>query len=355
MLPPFSRRVRSLGFSIGFYLLLLIACLEMACSPAATEPSIGFYYWKTTFRLSEAERSYLKEAGVSKLYLKYADIGLDPTTQTVEPFSILQIEDTAGIGSIELIPCVFIVNEVFLKLTPEATTALADSLAQLVHSYPFPIQELQLDCDWTPSCRASYFAFLRELPPRFPGIRLSATIRLHQYKFPEETGVPPVDRGALMCYNTGQLEKMGETNSILSPQSAAKYLVPPRSYPLPLDPILPTFNWALAFRSNQFWKIIPEPDEKSLQDPLYFRPEGNWFTVQQPLFWAGQYLNSEDRLRLESSSIGLLRQVSPLLRTTWTAESRVLSFYHLNPATVDAFPPDSLRRLLDDLTAWEKK
>ncbi len=355
MTPSFSRKVRIQGFPIGFYLLALIASLEMACSPVATAPSIGFYYWKTTFRLTEPERAYLKNAGVAKLYLKYADIGLDPATQTVEPLSTLQIEDTTGIGSLELIPCVFIVNEVFLKLAPEATPALADSLAQLIQSYPLPFQEIQLDCDWTPNSRASYFAFLRELHTRFPGVRLSATIRLHQYKFPEETGVPPVDRGALMCYNTGQLEDVGEINSILSLQSAAKYLVPERSYPLPLDPILPTFTWALAFRSNQFWKIIPEPDEKSLQDPLYFRPEGNWFTVQQPLFWGGQYLNSEDRLRLEGSSIRLLRRVLPLLRNTWTAESRVLSFYHLNPTTVDSFPPDSLRHLLDDLTTWEKK
>ena len=329
-------------------------CHCTACYSSKESPSLGFYYWKTQFQLSQSEQLYLKNAKITKLYLKYADVGIDPQSGTVEPYTTLTFVDTTGTGSMELIPCFFFVNEVFIKLAPEETAALADSLCLLLHSYNFPFQEVQLDCDWTPKSRASYFAFLRELHYRMPEVQLSATIRLHQYKSPATTGIPPVNRGALMCYNTGELEDVHETNSILSPKAFSRYLVP-NNYPLPLDPILPIFSWALVFRSDQFWKIIPEPEVKTLHDPLYFRPAGNWYEVQQPLFFGGHLLQSGDRLRLEGSSIPQLRQVMPWIKNTWTQESKVLSFYHLNPNTVTDFPPDSLRSLLTEIVPWEIK
>ena len=56
-------------------------------------------------------------------------------------------------------------------------------------------KEVQFDCDWTESTRVQYFAFLRESRKLFSGWRVSSTVRLYQYKYPEKAGVPPIERG----------------------------------------------------------------------------------------------------------------------------------------------------------------
>jgi hypothetical protein len=43
--------------------------------------------------------------------------------------------------------------------------------------------ELHLDCDWTPSTRASFFGFVQDLKNRLAeGWELAVTLRLDQYK-----------------------------------------------------------------------------------------------------------------------------------------------------------------------------
>ncbi len=75
---------------------------------------------------------------------------------------------------------------------------------------------------------------------------LSATIRLHQVKYFETTGVPPVKSGMLMFYNTGDLENPSEENSILNIETAELYLSGLEDYPMQLDIVLPLFSWAVV-------------------------------------------------------------------------------------------------------------
>ena len=80
--------------------------------------------------------------------------------------------------------------------------------------------------------------------------QLSATIRLHQVKYREETGVPPVDYGVLMYYNMGHISAMG-ANSIYDRSTALRYLGKLREYPLPLDIALPMFAWGVHSADGQ--------------------------------------------------------------------------------------------------------
>ena len=64
---------------------------------------------------------------------------------------------------------------------------------------------------------------------------LSATIRLHQLKFIGESGIPPVDKGLLMCYNMGDLHRLRISNSILETAELKKYIKQLSVYPLKLD------------------------------------------------------------------------------------------------------------------------
>ena len=66
-------------------------------------------------------------------------------------------------------------------------------------------KEIQLDCDWNSSTQKKYFNLIEEMKlyPTWENIVWSATIRLHQLKYPKQTGVPPVNKGVLMFYNMG--------------------------------------------------------------------------------------------------------------------------------------------------------
>jgi hypothetical protein len=116
---------------------------------------------------------------------------------------------------------------------------------------------VQLDCDWTISTRVVYFHFLAALRARLPqGVALSATLRLHQYRYPDRTGIPPVDRVMLMFYNMGQLDDPDEPNSILNLAAAQPYLDGAPPYPVPLDVALPVFRWGVLYRDGRMTKLI---------------------------------------------------------------------------------------------------
>ena len=116
-------------------------------------------------------------------------------------------------------------------------------IEQINNSYHLTVGEVQFDCDWSLSSKERYFAFLEHFRGLYP-YRLSATIRLHQVKYQDTTGVPPIDRGVLMYYNMGKITATG-SNSIYDREVAKRYLPSLRGYPLPLDLALPLFSWGV--------------------------------------------------------------------------------------------------------------
>lgn len=325
----------------GFLLILLSAC--QPTKPRTVTPA--FYHWKTSLALGPSERAYLEAISCKKLYVKVLDVGRDPATGKIVPLSRLEISDTTGLASLEMIPTVFITNEVFKDISEDQLEWLAAQipphLFQLLKRTT--AREVQFDCDWTPSTRAAYFSFLQKLKKQLPPeTRLSATIRLHQYKFPKDTGVPPVERGMLMFYNTGDIDEQKEVNSIFQPEAARKYLAgAPAHYPLPLDLALPLFSWTLVFRDDNFWKIIPEFPDDDLRDTIRFDPTTNdssrW-KVRKGTFIAGHYLRPGDLLRRESISPELLRQAARLAADMDLADDASIAFFHLDSAIIRRYP-----------------
>ena len=212
---------------------------------------------------------------INKLYLRLFDIDLDGAGDQPIPMAILETasaqKDLAGF---DLTGCVFITSRVFEKgrtdpdlLSNKTAALLSDLGKKLPGGLP---KNLLFDCDWTPATRDGFFSFLKKMGERFPGHCLSATIRLHQFKFPEQTGVPPVASGVLMCYNTGELTNWATENSILDSVSLKKYLRGQVGrYPLPLDVTLPVFGWGLVFRDGLFFKIINNLDSIQLIDERF--------------------------------------------------------------------------------------
>src|SRR5690606_29912490 len=118
-----------------------------------------------------------------------------------------------NVEAYEVVPVVYIKNEVFLQ------NGAADSLAVKVYNYIQQINEssnvsadeIQFDCDWSLKSKHNYFQFLEECTKLHP--KLSATIRLHQIEYPDQTGIAYVDKGVLRYYDMGVISS-GDNNSI---------------------------------------------------------------------------------------------------------------------------------------------
>lgn len=296
------------------------------------KPSFGapaFYYWQTVFKLSDAQRARLDSLHCQRLYLKVLDLGISPENGQPAPMALLETADSSGLEGRAVIPCVFITNEVFQRTEASLLPGLADKIVGVTGTQA---PEIQIDCDWTATTRERYFVFLREIKKRLPATcRLSVTIRLHQYKFPRQTGVPPADRGMLMLYNTGDIDNPATRNSIFDPADARKYIDGARAgYPLPLDVALPDFSWALVFRQGEFWKILPDFDAGQLADTAFFRAAGpDRWEVLQGTFRGGLYLRPGDQLRYESITPELLEEAKSLAEQLDLADDATLAYFHL--------------------------
>ena len=191
-----------------------------------------------------------------------------------------------------------------------------------------------------------------------PDTRLSATIRLHQYKFPEKTGVPPVSRGMLMFYNTGDIESEMTDNSIIDPKDAGKYVQGVSAgYPLPLDLALPVFSWTLIYREGAFWKII-NGVPADVRDTARFEVlagKATHFQVKKATFLSGHYLRVGDRLRVETVSPGLLLAAAQLAAQVDLDENATVAFFHLDSTSIRHYSPQLIDSVCQKIRFPEKK
>lgn len=343
--------------SLCFTTLLALLCWGcLGCGDRSLKPrQLAFYHWRTVWRPTQAECEWLDSLGCQKLYIKCLDIARSPESGAIEPYARLETADTVGLSGRVLVPAVFIANGVFQNITTPDLDALAEKTAHAVADatrrwppsavspYHQPgWREIQFDCDWTASTRGAFFEFLKIVRPLLPaGTQLSATIRLHQYKFPQQTGVPPVDRGMLMLYNTGDLENPDAGHSIFSLNDARKY-APKSPYPRPLDVALPLFSWALVYRSGTLWKIIPEMGDLAQNQCLEPAPisptEGlRYFQVKCGTFVGGHYLRPGDWVREETVTPALLSQALDFARQLPLDQGGTIAFFALDTFTWKRF------------------
>ena len=127
-------------------------------------------------------------------------------------------------------------------------------------------KEIQLDCDWTKTTREKYFNLIEQMKQltEINKIEITTTIRLHQVKFFNKTGVPPIKRGMLMFYNMSDVSDNRTRNSIYDEGLAKKYLINFDKYPLDLDVVLPAFSWSCWFRNGKLKNLINNIKAKDL-------------------------------------------------------------------------------------------
>ncbi|HMQ49000.1 MAG TPA: hypothetical protein PKA00_16050 [Saprospiraceae bacterium] len=327
-----------------------------ACTSPATEREVqpAFYYWKTEAHLSTDDRAYLQELNCGRLYLRCFDVDWDEEQQQLIPVAPVAL-DTSTLVSFEVVPVIFITNRSFQHLTlaevPVLAAKIERKMEQLLQGLPQnQIREWQIDCDWTVSTRDLYFALLEAMKAKADakGCLLSATIRLHQLRYPEKTGVPPVDRGMLMLYNMGELGNWSEDNSILNLTSTKPYLEGLADYSLPLDMALPLFHWGVVFREGEVVALLPQANNNTLADTARFQQmENKRYQVKTGTFFFGTYLYEGDWIRLEQVDNQQLEQLMLLLKNDFPTAPFYLSFYHLDSLLLTEFKPAQLKFLLE--------
>ncbi|HEY4338195.1 MAG TPA: hypothetical protein VGM89_19945, partial [Puia sp.] len=328
--------------------LLLVLFLAAACGHRPK--SMSFYYWRTSFTLDSLEQRTLRDHSVTSLYIRYFDVDWPPGDTIPAPVAPIRFNSDSATGGYSVIPVVFFRNRVFEKTVPAAIPALVAKVEALVrrinasaHANP---QQIQFDCDWTEKTKGSYFAFLREYK-RVAAIPISATIRLHQVKYPDRTGIPPVDHGVLMFYNMGNIDA-GPGSSIYDRSIAHRYTPSLRSYPLTLDLALPIFSWSLLVRDGKVVQLLDKinagPFEK---DTNFVRSTPRTFTARHAGFLHGYYFQSNDVIKLEFiSSDDLLGIVSEVNRHT-NHRIRNLIFFDLDSQNLRQYDKHLFTEVLD--------
>ncbi len=346
---------KAYGIAWGSLFLLV---LGTGCQDTPTTVHPAFYHWKTSFDPSPEALQLVEQLEAERIYLRIFDIDWNEAEQAPAPLALLQAEPSLDQLPLDWVPTVFITNRSLTQLAVQEVPAFADKLSdkileQIKALRLQPVPEVQLDCDWTESTRSVYFKLLAQCRQRMAqeGIQLSATIRLHQLRYPEQTGVPPVDRGMLMYYNMGEVQQWEEPNSILNPAAAAPYLQS-GTYELPLDLALPAFQWGVLFRDGEMIRLLSGLTEAGLQDPeRFFNMQGGRYEVVQGTFLDGHYLYKGDLLRLETVRLRDLETAVEQLSTLDWAGDIYLSFYHLDGVReigLDAAALRSLGRQLEN-------
>lgn len=287
----------------------------------------GIYYWKTVFELNETERCFLKDHEVKRLYLKLFDVvTADKNTPSdyrikyeAVPNATLAFREPMPEG-VEIVPVVYITIDA-LRLIIDSENDYASLITErILNMADFNdlgnIHEVQLDCDWTQQTQDGYFAFCQAVKDKLEplGIQLSCTIRLWQLA----CACPPVDRGVLMLYNTGNITNPNTQNSILDLDDVKTYLKG-KPYDLPLDFAYPTYRWYVWFRNDTYLGLFHEQPSSKVE--------------------AG------DVVRYEQVSFSELFELDSLVKMKLPSDSFSIILYHLDSANLSNYTTDEIRQI----------
>lgn len=311
---------------------------------------LSFYYWKTQFKLNSYEKSVLNEQAVKSLYVRYFDVDLKPEAQHPVPVSPIQLD--SSIRSYNVVPVIFIRNRTFERLptaeVPELARNVLALVSQISQSQGIHPNQIQFDCDWTERTRDKFFAFIKQYRS-YANLIISATIRLHQVKYKEITGVPPVDYGVLMYYNMGAING-DNNNSIYEKSIADKYNSYIKSYPLPLDVALPVFSWALTIRDGKVVELLNKINFTQFENDSNFIKAGSHrYQVKHACFKGGYYFKENDQIKQEHVPAGDLQDITNQINKYTNHKIGKLIFYDLDSTNLVQYDKDVFEKALNNL------
>ena len=330
-------------------------------------PCRSVYWWKTVYDPDSVELSFLSEHDVGRIYVRYFDIIYDPANkpEPIVPNATLQFRQPFP-DSLEIVPTVFITNETMANMPDDwmmqrpwydqykrfhsiayyAQQTLYRIKAMNQRNGVKKVREVQVDCDWTSTTRDAFFYFCNELRTLLhaEGIALSATIRLHQLCM----SAPPVDRGVLMCYNTGALRNISTRNSILDAADTYSHLkrYDPKYFDIPLDVAYPTFGWSVMYSKKK--ELVGLVKTTDLSDETKFQPTGDGtYRVVRDCAAGNAILKAGNLLRREESSVNTLLQVKKQIEAVpgLLDDGSSVILYHLDSKNLDKYSTNEIETL----------
>lgn len=327
---------------ILFFLILLNSCQQKR------EVNTSFYFWKTVYQTNAVEQNYVQHANSHQLFVRILDVDKNLNGE-ISPVAPIKFKDPIP-ANLELVPVVFIVNDALKEINDAQIEKLAKNIVQFVdgkvkQAGKSAYGELQIDCDWTATTRLNYFSLLEEIKKQSSDKVISSTLRLHQLKNQEKSGIPPVDKVLLMCYNMGNLRKYGTQNSILDMKELEKYVDKNLGYyPMPIDVGLPLFSWAVVFRNQNYAGISKRLKFEDLQvETKFLKTVNGLYVVQTDLPEFGLYKN--DEIRFEASKFADIKESAVYLSKYLSDKPINLLFYHLDELTLKKFDTHELEEI----------
>lgn len=328
--------------------IALIVLLGLVSCHKNRVVNTSFYYWKTVYESNKAENQYLDSLHCKKLYVRIMDV--DKGDNGPIPISPITFKNALP-NSAQIVPVIFIVNQVLKSRTHKQLDDLANKIVYYVNgkvrqSGKTSFNELQIDCDWTRTTRDNYFYLLRRIKNNadLKGKQLSATLRLHQLKNQKSSGIPPVNRVMLMCYNMGNLRKYGTQNSILEQSELEKYMNNNLAiYSLPVDVGLPIFSWAVVFRQKQYVGIAKRLQSQNFTDKKLFKTTANnFYTLQEDVPKYG--LKRGDEIRWEDLPANKLLPAANYIQKYISSDTVNIIYFHLDEPTLKHYTYESLEK-----------
>jgi len=361
-------------------LALFVILLAFSCAKDQPAHHAGskraFYYWQTAMYNFDWNDSLFRSMEVDRMYFRFFDVDWNAEVKAPVPVSPLELYSfPQWKDSTELIPVVFITNETFKNLDLKGSEALAAHVhkkvmgklntyllsefnwndgwweqnpynvkskalnEQFKHDSVYAakiklVKEVQFDCDWTKSTEEKYFAFLAASKRLFKEQVVSSTVRLYQYRYPKEAGLPPVSRGMLMCYNAGDIKSRETLNSVFDKKEVMEYLDDADEYPIPLDYALPIFEWAVLYQDGKFAKILPAEQLLNNYGSLLTSKTSSIKIASEDFVFGNTassvYIRKGDELRFETPDMNDVSEVATWLSDHKNNTQSTITFYHLN-------------------------
>jgi len=289
---------------------LFILFFAVSCNKKQTH-QYTFYYWKTKLALDKKEKEVLQKANDPYLYTRFFDI--DKINGKFQPVGVIT-KDKSFETDKQIVPTIFITNRTFLYISKQEITFLAQHINDLIQKKTSEYHlktndEIQIDCDWTVGTKDDYFTFLKELK-KISQKHITCTLRLHQVKDKNQTGIPPVEKVYLMCYSTSSPLKNSDKNSILDVTILKSYLSEIDKYPIKsMEVALPIYSWGIVTNHLGKHKLINALSEKDLENINFKKISDKEIEILKDGFYFGNYMNKGFRIKVEEISDDQLKDV----------------------------------------------
>lgn len=261
-------------------ILVVVVFSILFLIPKKKDLTYSFYHWSNTYNQNNVK---------DKLYIKILDIDYSTKLEIINTnFKQKPKKD--------FVPVVYITNETMKNISYKN---ISKAISSRVKTLGFKYDEIQIDCDWSDQSKNNYFKLLVDLKKNL-NKTLSATIRLHQIKYYDKTGIPPVDYGLLMYYNMSNITNLNTKNSILDNSIAKKYHYNFDEYHLKLKLALPLYSQGVQFRHDKALDIF-EGISKSDFTNDFKKISRNTYKVLKSRYFKGRYIYKNDIFRFEDS------------------------------------------------------